>query len=164
MSNAKIFLDLDGTLAKFNVPNALRRFQTEKGFFAKLGAYKGIEYINELCNIYNVFVISASPNMYADLDKKHWLAKYLPNMKNHNIVFCRLGENKAKIIYKQLDIKIDKTCLLLDDYTKNLEQWQELGGIGIKRLTHCADNSTNKWKGATLKDLKDLEKAILASI
>lgn len=28
----KIFLDLDGTLARFNVRNALNRFQTEKGF------------------------------------------------------------------------------------------------------------------------------------
>lgn len=28
----KIFLDLDGTLVKFNVRNALNRFQTEKVF------------------------------------------------------------------------------------------------------------------------------------
>ena len=41
----KIFLDLDGTLAKFNVKNALKRFDNEIGFFAKLGAYKGIEEI-----------------------------------------------------------------------------------------------------------------------
>lgn len=34
----KIFLDLDGTLAKFNVRNALKRFDNEIGFFAKLGA------------------------------------------------------------------------------------------------------------------------------
>ena len=44
----KIFLDLDGTLAKFNVPNALNRFDKEEGFFARLGAYKGIKiYQNE---------------------------------------------------------------------------------------------------------------------
>ena len=41
----KIFIDMDGTIAKFNVPNALRRFATEKGFFSRLGAYKGIEHI-----------------------------------------------------------------------------------------------------------------------
>lgn len=164
MSNAKIFLDMDGTLAKFNVPNALRRFTTEEGFFTRLGAYKGIEHINELCNIYNIFIISASPNMYKDIEKRQWLEKYLPNIKRQNIVFCRLGENKANIIKRQLDINIDKTCLLLDDYTYNLEQWESFGGIGIKRLTHCADNSTGKWKGYTLKDLKDLEKAIMAII
>lgn len=33
MSNAKVFLDMDGTLAKFNVPNALRRFITEERLF-----------------------------------------------------------------------------------------------------------------------------------
>ena len=29
----KIFLELDGTLAKFNVRNALKRFDNEVGFF-----------------------------------------------------------------------------------------------------------------------------------
>lgn len=29
----KIFLDLDGTLARFNVRNALKRFENEIGFF-----------------------------------------------------------------------------------------------------------------------------------
>ena len=28
----KIFLDMDGTLARFNVRNALERFETEKDF------------------------------------------------------------------------------------------------------------------------------------
>ena len=32
----KIFLDLDGTLARFNVRNAFERFDKEEGFFAKL--------------------------------------------------------------------------------------------------------------------------------
>ena len=43
----KIFLDMDGTLARFNVRNALERFENERGFFANLLAYKGIENINE---------------------------------------------------------------------------------------------------------------------
>ena len=52
----KIFLDLDGTLAKFNVRNALKNFETKKGFFARLGAYVGIEYITVLINFYTVFI------------------------------------------------------------------------------------------------------------
>ena len=31
----KIFLDMDGTLARFNVRNALERFENEKGFVSK---------------------------------------------------------------------------------------------------------------------------------
>lgn len=163
MEQVKIFLDLDGTLARFNVRNALNRFKVEKGFFEKLLAYKGIEYINNLAND-NMFIISASPNKQADIDKMTWINKYLPNIKKENIVLCRLGENKAKIINERLNIAIDRTCYLLDDYTHNLNEWETLGGVGIKRLTSVADNSTGKWKGITLKYLKDLEMAIMATI
>lgn len=153
----KIFLDLDGTLAKFNVPNALTRFKTEKGFFANLKAYKGIEKINEMAKNYTnyMYIISASPNKQADNDKMLWISKYLPNIKKNHIILCRCGENKASILAKK-GLEINKNCFLLDDYTKNLIDWELFGGTGIKRITYCADNSTKKWKGLTLKSLEKL--------
>lgn len=154
----RIFLDMDGTIAKFNVRNALDRFATEKGFFAKLGAYKGIEKINELCKNGNIYIISASPNFQADKDKLTWISKFLPNLDIENVCFCRLGENKAKIIEQCFDIKIDKNCYLLDDYTKNLTEWESVGGVGIKRLTTVSDNSRGLWNGLQLKDLCELSK------
>lgn len=156
----KIFLDLDGTLAKFNVKNALKRFDNEVGFFARLGAYKGIEKINELATRADVYIISASPNFQADWDKLVWIKKYLPNVKNQNIVICRVGENKAKVIENKLGFKVDKNCYLLDDYTKNLTEWETVGGVGVKRLTSVADNSTGKWKGLAIKQLEELESAV----
>lgn len=153
----KIFLDLDGTLAKFNVPNALKRFEIEKGFFARLGAYKGIEHINELAkNKEQIYILSASPNMYADLDKKNWLRRYLPNLQESQIIICRNGENKAKVIERKFNTKITKDFFLLDDYTKNLTDWENAGGTGIKRITTVSDNSTGKWKGLILKQLEEL--------
>jgi 5'(3')-deoxyribonucleotidase len=157
---SKIFLDMDGTLARFNVPNALKRFDNEIGFFAKLGAYRGIEVINELAKKGNVYIISASPNVQADNDKMQWIEKYLPNVKIENITLCRLGENKAKIIENKYNIKIDKTCYLLDDYTKNLTEWETVGGVGIKRLTHCADNSRGLWKGLAIAHLNTLQMVV----
>lgn len=157
----KIFLDLDGTLARFNVRNALERFDKEKGFFSKLLAYKGIEIVNELAKTNQLFIISASPNEQADIDKMIWLEKYLPNIKKENVTICRLGENKAKVIENKYNITIDKTCFLLDDYTKNLVEWENVGGIGIKRITKVADNSRKIWKGQELKHLNELA-AILA--
>lgn len=152
----KIFLDLDGTVAKFNVRNALERFDNEIGFFAKLGAYKGIESVNELAKSGIVYIISASPNTQADNDKMIWINKYLPNVPLENITMCRLGENKAKIIENKYSMSISQECYLLDDYTKNLQEWVANGGTGIKRLTSVADNSTGKWQGLTLKDLTQL--------
>ena len=155
----KIFLDLDGTLAKFNVKNALNRFETEKGFFAKLGAYKGIEVINEMAKAGNVYIISASPNIQADIDKMTWIEKYLPNIPKNHIVICRCGECKA-LVLRRLGLVIDKNCYLLDDYTKNLTEWESVGGVGIKRITKVADNSRKLWKGLKIKQLVELQNFI----
>ena len=113
---------MDGTLAKFNVPNAVNRFESELNFFANLKAYKNIEIINELAKNNNLYIISASSNERTDKDKMIWLKKYLPNINQANITFCRLGENKAKIIENKYSITIDKNCYLLDDYTHNLQE------------------------------------------
>ena len=156
----KIFLDLDGTLARFNVRNALNRFETEKGFFANLLAYKGIEIINEMAKAGNVYIISASPNIQADIDKMIWIEKYLPNIPKNHIVLCRCGECKA-LVLRRLGLVIDKNCYLLDDYTKNLTEWESVGGVGIKRLTKVADNSTGKWKGLAIRQLAELAEAVV---
>ena len=153
----KIFLDLDGTLAKFNVRNALKRFDNEVGFFANLGAYKGIDIVDKLARLGNIYIISASPNEQADKDKMQWIEKYLPNVPQENITLCRLGENKAKIIENKYNFKIDKNCYLLDDYTKNLNEWSACGGTGIKRITYVADNSRKFWKGLQVKRLIELQ-------
>jgi len=149
----KLFLDLDGTLARFNVPNALNRFEKEIGFFLRLKPYKGVGAIDRLAMKESVYVISASPNLSADIDKMKWVQKYLPNIPYHNIVICRVGENKASVIKRKLGFEITKECFLLDDYTKNLIEWEKAGGKGIKRITSVADNSTKKWKGLELADL-----------
>lgn len=157
----KLFIDLDGTVAKFNVRNALERFDKEIGFFANLGAYKGIEAINEMALLKNVYVISASPNIQADIDKMIWLNKYLPNIPKENITLCRLGGNKAKIIENKYNLIIDNNCYLLDDYSKNLFEWVANGGTGIKRLTSVADNSRGLWKGLTIKDLNKIAEILI---
>jgi 5'(3')-deoxyribonucleotidase len=156
----KLFLDLDGTLAKFNnKKNALKRFDNEKGFFSSLKPYKYIETINEIVKSNNVevYIISATPNEQADNDKMIWIKTYLKQIKQENICFCRLNENKAKVIKDKLNIEIDKECILLDDYTKNLIEWKNLNGIGIKRLTSKADNSRKIWKDYSIRDLRTLK-------
>jgi 5'(3')-deoxyribonucleotidase len=112
-------------------------------------------------NEVEVYVISASPNEQADKDKMTWLKKYLPTLKESNVCFCRLGQNKAQEIKKQLNITIDSNCYLLDDYTKNLIEWKDNKGIGIKRLTSLADNSTKRWTGLNIKDLNQLSTLLI---
>lgn len=155
----KLFLDMDGTIAKFNSKkNALERFDKEVGFFASLKPFAHLDTINNLIvnNIVDVYVISASPNEQADKDKMVWLETHLPKLAKENICFCRIGKNKANEIKQQLNIDIDNNCYLLDDYSKNLFEWNNCNGIGIKRLTSLADNSRKLWKGLAIKDLREL--------
>lgn len=157
----KIFIDLDGTLANFNVPNALSRFDKEPGFFLKLKPLEDMGEIDKMSIEGNIFILSASPNLTADIDKMRWVQKYLPNIPYYNIIICRVGENKAHCVRRKLGTPIDDTCILLDDYTKNLIEWEQAGGKGIKRITSIADNSTKKWKGLELEKLSSI-KEILA--
>ena len=108
----------------------------------------------------NVYIISASPNKQADVDKIEWICKYLPNINLlTNVLICRCGDNKAEYL-KSKGLTIDNESYLLDDYTKNLTEWESAGGVGIKRLTKVADNSTGKWKGLTIKQLTELAEAV----
>ena len=159
----KLFLDMDGTLAKFNSKkNALERFDKEKDFFTNLKPFVNIDTINQLVenNIVEIFIISASPNEQADVDKIQWISEHLPNINLlTNVFICRIGENKAKFLNTK-GITIDRTCVLLDDYTKNLTEWESVGGIGIKRLTSVADNSRGLWKGLAIRNLNQLKGAV----
>ena len=152
----KIFLDLDGTLARFNVPNALKRFAIETDFFKNLLPYKNIGEIDKMALKGNVYIISASPNVKADIDKMEWVQKWLPCLPLQNIIICRVGMNKAEHIKSKLHIDINSDCILLDDYTKNLQEWETAGGVGIKRITKVANNITKKWQGLQLTDLCQL--------
>lgn len=141
LENLNIYCDMDGVLANFNgEKNALQRFKTEKGFFKKLKPIKSnIKALNELIkkNV-NVFILSASPNTQADNDKRAWLHKYLPNLKQENIIIMRVGQNKADFV------KTTENNLLIDDYSKNCFDFIHKGYQAcmiapyktIKRLLH----------------------------
>lgn len=133
--------------------------KVKKVFLKNLLPYKNISKINEYAETAQIYIISASPNEKADQDKQAWIEKYLSNIPIENRLVCRIGVNKAEFL-KSKGIEINSECYLLDDYTKNLTEWEAAGGIGIKRLTHCADNSRKLWKGRTLKNLKDIAKVV----
>lgn len=65
-----------------------------------------------------------------------------------------------QIIQDKYNITINEEYYLLDDYTKNLNEWESFGEKGIKRLTIVSDNSTKQKRSVTLKDLQELTNII----
>lgn len=144
----KYYFDMDGVLADFDgQPNALERFITEEGFFQKLEPTPLVKQLNELLaiNNENVYILSASPTLRADLDKVLWVYEHLPNFKPENIITVRggAGADQRKAQYANSD------SILFDDYTNNLIVWENSGGKGIKVL-NGRNGKGLKWTKETL--------------
>ena len=156
MLTKNLYIDMDGVLAHFEKEkNALYRFKNEDKFFQKLKPIrKNLKAIKKLAKNHKVYILSASPNKRADLDKRIWLKKHLPQISQSNVILCRLGENKAKYV------KDIKNSTLIDDYTLNLVKFRESGGNVIKFLNKY-DNKIGKhivYKIKTVKSLLELIK------
>ena len=129
----KIFYDIDNTLAIFSTKNqegeSLERM-FEKGFFLNL---KPMEQIQEVLaglmyGGHEVYLLSACiDSPYCKPEKKKWIKKYLPFIPEENIFLVPVGTNKAEAIGNVTG------TILVDDYKKNLQQWQQAGGIPVKK-------------------------------
>ncbi|TDW19954.1 deoxypyrimidine-specific 5' nucleotidase type C protein (NT5C) [Breznakia blatticola] len=151
----RIFVDIDGVLAKFN--NHLESFDIlyQEGYFENLAPQQTmIDTVNELRSLdhSNIYILSSvldSP--YAIPEKLTWIEKHLPNFPRENIIFSEYGKSKTEFIPGQIGEK----DILVDDYTKNLKEWVDAGGNGIKVLNGI-NNTNGTWNGnkISIHDLK----------
>jgi 5'(3')-deoxyribonucleotidase len=161
-----LFLDMDGTLAKFYAnPNYMEKM-FEPNYFATLKPYAIVDTIKEIIKempIVKVMVLSACVDTeYCEEEKQIWLDHYLPEIPQENRAFCKVGEDKTDLA--RLLVGKDDINILLDDYSVNLEQWQAQGWVAIKYVNGINDKQGKDYKlkvksGKQLKEL--LTKIIL---
>lgn len=134
MKEKTYYCDMDGVLANFfKEKDCLERFKNEMGFFARLEPIKeNLEGLKTLIqDKKKVKIITTSPNIRADRDKKKWLAKYLPEIQTKNIIICRPSQRKIDFVAKRLR----KNAVLIDDYGKNIKEWVDNGGKYSIKIT-----------------------------
>ena len=148
MKIEKIYFDLDGVLADFSAglwkycgidpiaQGALKNgvenpmweaIKKVDHFFDKLVPMpEAIELFEKLSEKYNCEILSAIPRphrgiKYSEEDKRAWVKRYLGPDVVANIVF----RSEKKQFCRGAGL------ILIDDYQKNVDEWNEGGGFGI---------------------------------
>ena len=141
----RLFVDMDGTLAEFKTVDTLETLY-EKDYFINLkpnenvlGAIKQLIADNDI----DVYILSAylTDSRYALEEKNAWLDKYLPELPQEKRLFVPCGTDK-RVAVPGL---IRPDDYLLDDYTKNLSEW-EPPARGIK-LINGINHTNGTWQG-----------------
>jgi 5'(3')-deoxyribonucleotidase len=156
-----IFIDMDGTVAKmFQKENYLEKMY-EKDFFARLKPYGWVKDLNKLAEIRDdIYILSACVNTeYCEKEKAYWLRTHLPNIPVSHYIFTKVGENKAEKVVEKLGEKAD-FYILIDDYSKNLYEWQmhDINYIGVKFINEINNKGNHHYpyKVRNFKEFKAL--------
>lgn len=141
----RLFVDMDGTLAEFKTVDTLETLY-EKDYFINLKPNENVlGAIKQLIadNDFDVYILSAylTDSRYALEEKNAWLDKYLPELPQEKRLFVPCGTDNSVAVPGL----IRPDDYLLDDYTKNLSEW-EPPAKGIK-LINGINHTNGTWQG-----------------
>lgn len=141
----RLFVDMDRTLAEFKTVDTLETLY-EKDYFLHLKPNENVlGAIKQLIadNDFDVYILSAylTDSRYALEEKNAWLDKYLPELPQEKRLFVPCGTDKSVAVPGL----IRPDDYLLDDYTKNLSEW-EPPAKGIK-LINGINHTNGTWQG-----------------
>ncbi len=151
MTKKRLFVDMDGTLARFHDQvNYLERM-FEKDFFHTLKPFENMVAALRLFMIQHpdveVFTISARVNStpaYCEEEKNLWLDIYLPQIDQAHRIYTDMGRSKADYIPG----KLTKDDFLLDDYNRGLNLFLHGGGNVIKCHNNINQRGTGLYGGS----------------
>lgn len=167
MTEKRLYIDMDGTLAQFRPVEKVEEL-LEPGYFLNLEP--NMQLINAVRNLFEgsffdgMYILSAIPrkSVFAKTEKMKWLQTYLPEFDEEHMLFPFCDEPKSFAVDE--NSIFPKSFFLLDDYNKNLYDWMSRGGTAIKFL-NGVNNSSKKWTGAVVSNTENcLEELFMATV
>lgn len=148
MDNFKLFVDMDGTLAVWRSETPFEKL-FEQGYYRNLPPQQEVVDAVKLMQSFGVEVFALSAflpdSQYAWREKHEWLDQHAPFIPRENRLLCPQNIPKSEYASRTL-APIDKSCILLDDYSKNLHEWEAAGGTGVK-LMNGLNGNNGTWMG-----------------
>lgn len=132
---------MDGVLADFDNSLVGGEIKTmfKYGFFRNLPVLEGnldgtVQALQKMGYIVKILskacVKRTDPRFLQQVqDKADWIREYIPSIAELDICIQSTDEVKGDI----LQFYPKDECYLVDDYSKNLVEWELAGGIGIKK-------------------------------
>ena len=130
-----------GIFVKMDKDERWNKINQTKGFWANLDWKPGGKRLHNFIIRYNPHVLSAYPDL--DPNSRNGKMKWLKKNAGFKRANIHLVLRSQKQSYATTD---EKPNVLIDDYIKNIREWESKGGIGI----HHTD------VGKTISDLKRL--------
>lgn len=143
MMNKTVYIDYDGVIAYFLKDKSLEEV-------AAPGYTLSVPVVESFCtalkmlmedealSMYDFRLLSAILNDRAGQDKAQMLTKHFGADFAKKSVFVKYGDSKAPYA--------EGGNVLLDDFSKNLHEWESNGGIGIKVYNGINCNN-GTWRG-----------------
>ncbi len=154
----RVFFDMDGVLAEYLQGQESRLW--DQYYFRDLPpvteAIKAAKELQKFCDVYVCSAVLAD-SKYALQEKKDWCDKFLSFIPRENRIFTVVGKPKSEFIPGG----IDENSILIDDFSKNLHQWNKDGGPAIKFMNGINGNY-GSWKGLTASNADEIVSAVKA--
>ena len=115
-----------GSFIKTDKDERWSKVNQTKGFWANLGWKPNAKRLHDFIIRYNPHVLSAYPDR--DPNAKNGKMKWLKKNTGFKRAKIHLVKRAQKKDYATTD---DKPNVLIDDYIKNIREWEAKGGIGI---------------------------------
>ena len=131
-----------GDFVKMDADERWNKINQVKGFWANLGWKPSAKKLHDFIMRYNPHVLSAytGRDPTSKVGKMKWLKK--------NASFKRGNIHLVKREHKQSYAITDgNPNILIDDYIKNIKEWESKGGIGIHHITVSKTISELKRRG-----------------
>ena len=131
-----------GSFVKYDKAERWNKINQTKGFWSNLGWKPNAKRLHDFIIRYNPHVLSAfsGRDPASKVGKMKWVKKNT-GFKKANIHLVKRAQKQAYAKTKE-----EKPNVLIDDYVKNIREWENKGGIGI----HHTD------VGKTISELKRL--------